>query len=109
MPTVKRAEKFMDRLGAAILAIVVVGGAVPVLLMDAVGDVFWKKIIGVVWFVGTVAALFWLMTRMSRRFKCPDCGGAVGPVLDTDGKAGTPLLRHCAKCNVLWQVGAEPD
>lgn len=98
----------MDRQGGALLAVFIAGGVALAILMSVVTDVIWQKILGVIWFVGMAGALFGLMRRMGRRFTCPDCGGTVGPLLDTDEKAGTPLLRHCAKCDVLWQVGTEP-
>jgi hypothetical protein len=109
MPTVKSASKFMDRQGAAVLALFILGGLVLFTALPFIAEPLWQKALGIVWFVGLSAALFWLLRKASRDFMCPDCGGAVGPALPTDEKPGTPLLRHCKQCDVLWRVGAEPD
>ena len=109
MTTVKRAHQFMDRQGAGILGLAVVGMAPLALGMYWIPEVRWQQVFGVVWFLCIVAALFTFLSRVGRRFLCPDCGGAVGAGLETDAKPGTPLLRHCKKCDVLWQVGAVPD
>jgi multisubunit Na+/H+ antiporter MnhC subunit len=109
MPTIKRAEKFMDRQGAAILGLAISSMAILAITMYLVADPTLQKVLGATWFVGTGIVLVVVLSRMGRAFRCPDCGGSVGPLLDTDGKFGTPLLQPCVKCDVLWQVGTEPD
>ena len=109
MPTVKSASKFNDRQGAAVIAIITGGFFLFLSVVSYIPDGPWQKVAGVIWFIGTAAALFALLVRMGRAFICPDCGGPVGPLLSTDDKASMPLLRHCAKCDVLWHVGSVPD
>ena len=109
MPIVKRAEKFINRLGAAILGLATGSMLILSALMHYFIDPALQKIFGVIWFIATAVALIVILARVSRGFKCPDCKGSVGPLLDTDGKPGTPLLRHCASCDVLWQIGTESD
>ena len=99
----------MDRQGAAILALAIGSMAVLGVLVAFISDVTWQKILGVVWFVCVAAGLVGILSRMGRAFRCPDCGGPVGPILDTDEKPGTPLLRLCSKCDVLWKVGSESN
>jgi hypothetical protein len=109
MPIVKRAEKFMDRRGAAVLGLAIGSMMILSALMHYFADPVLQKVLGVIWFIATVASLVAILARMGRGFRCPDCKGLVGPLLDTDGKQGTPLLRHCSSCDVLWQIGTESD
>ena len=109
MTTVKKARRFMDRQGAAVLAMCIVGTALMIVVMSLVSETFWQKVAGLIWFLAMTAGLVAIVSRMGRSFKCPECGGPVDPPLATDGKAGTPVLRHCHRCDVLWQVGVESD
>ena len=109
MTKIKSAHRFMDRQGAAILALAIGSMAVVGVVLSYVSDVTWQKVVGVTWFICVGAGLIGILSRMGRAFKCPDCGGPVGPLLETDRRPGTPLLRLCSKCDVLWQVGSDPD
>lgn len=109
MPTVKSATRFMDRQGAAVLAVFIVSGCAMGGALSLHPGPVAERLLGVAWFVGTVGVMFWLLHRLGRGFRCPDCDGPVGPLLPTDNRPGTPLLRHCAHCDVLWKVGAETD
>lgn len=109
MPTIKRASKFMDRQGAGVLALSIAAGAALFALLCFVSEPFWQKLVGLAGFIGVAAALVWFQRKTNGNFRCPDCGGPTGPPLATDGKPGTPLLRPCKPCDVLWQVGVESD
>ncbi len=109
MPTVKRAEKFMDRRGAALLGLAIGSMGILATLMHYFADPVLQKVLGAIWFIATTASLVAILARLGRGFRCPDCKGPVGPLLDTDGKRGTPILRHCGSCDVLWQIGTESD
>jgi hypothetical protein len=109
MTAVRKASKFTDRQGAAILAMCIVETGLLIAMLSFVSEIFWQKVAGVIWFVAMAASLVAIVSIMGRSFSCPECGGPVGPHLETDGKAGTPILRHCPKCDVLWQVGVESD
>jgi len=42
-----------------------------------------------------------LVTR--RKFRCPECGGAVE---DTgNGIEGDPALKLCKHCDIIWRIG----
>jgi hypothetical protein len=109
MPTVKQAHQFMNRQGAAFLVLCVLFMLLVAVIVIQVPDVFWQKVAGVVLFLLVVASWVGVAVRAGRAFKCLDCGGPVGPFLETDKKPGTPILRHCQACDVLWQVGVESD
>ena len=109
MTTVKKASKFADRQTMAILALCIVGTLLLVVMLSFVSEILWQKVAGVIWFLAMDSGMVLIASRMGRSFKCPDCGGPVGPHLETDGKPGTPVLRHCPRCDVLWQVGVESN
>lgn len=105
MPTIKTADRAMDRQGAALLAILLGGTALTMVLVQWFDRLLWQQLIACAGLVVTFGVLLWRAVRMTRAFKCPDCGGAVGPILPTDGRRGTPLLRHCRACDILWKIG----
>lgn len=98
----------MERQSARILAVIGVWGVLLLFVTD-VPRGMWQYVFGGVWFVSAVAALILFGIRGAKSFVCPDCGGPVSGLLETDGRVGTPLLRHCPKCDVLWKVGVESD
>jgi hypothetical protein len=106
MPIVKNADKFMDRQGASILVVTMVGIGL-LMLFPMIPSGAWQVAAGIAWFLLMAAGWAVLGVRGYRKFKCPDCGGPVSDPLDTDGKPGTPILRHCPQCDVLWKVGTE--
>jgi len=99
----------MDRQGAAVLALFIVGAALMIVAISFLSEIFWQKVAGLIWFFAMAAGLVAIVSRMGRSFKCPECGGPVDPPLETNGKPGTPVLRHCHRCDVLWHVGVESD
>ena len=109
MTTVKQAGKFMDRQGAAILAMFIVGAVLLTVVFSFVSEIFWRKVAGVIWFLAMAGGLIAILSQKGRSFRCPECGGPVSSPLETDRKPGTPVLRQCPKCDVLWQVGVESD
>lgn len=109
MTIVKKAGRFIDRQGAAVLAMCIVGTALMFVVVSLVSEIFWQKVAGLIWFLAMAAGLVAIVSNMGRSFKCPECGGPVDPPMETDGKPGTPVLRRCHRCDVLWQVGVESD
>lgn len=46
----------------------------------------------------------WLIARMRRGFRCPDCGGTVEEVNEAQSQEGDRLLKLCKCCNTLWDI-----
>jgi len=109
MTAVKNANRFRKRQGAAVLACFITWGLIMVILTSLAPESAWRTVLAIADFVLLVAVLAAVTLRMGRSFGCPQCGGQVAPPLETDGKAGTPILRRCHQCDVLWQVGVESD
>jgi hypothetical protein len=109
MTTVKIAAKHQNRQGVTFMGIGLVWAGLMALVFSQIDSVGLQQAIGLVSFIGVIAAMLYFMVKVEKAFKCPDCGGPVNDALGTDGKANTPILRLCPGCDVLWQTGTIPD
>lgn len=65
------------------------------------GLAFWMLLYAVA--AALLGGLFFI--ARARRFRCPDCGGAVTTVDEWRDTEGEPDRRYCARCDILWRIG----
>ncbi len=109
MPTIKHATKHRSSQNAIFIGMALAWLVLLQFVFPLIDHTALRWSVGVIVCIAWLWAVLTMMTSRDRAFTCPDCGGPVQRPVDARTEEGSPILKLCPACDVLWHMGTAPD